>query len=79
MRMNLPRKVDLRHLVEMVLQPMNSQRLRNMPPILPIPHLKIGKIPFSGQKKAERPLQILDLPIRQLLSLESELRHLALI
>ena len=79
MRMNLPDQVDLRHPMEMILQPMNSQWLRHMPPILPIPHLKIGKIPFSGQKDTERSLQILDLPVRQLLSLEPELHQLPIV
>jgi hypothetical protein len=79
MRLNRPRKIDLRHLVIMVLEHMHGQGLRDMPPVFPVPHLKIGKIPGFGQKNSERPLQILDLAIRQLLPPEPEFHQLIII
>ncbi len=63
----------------MVLQLVHGQRLRNMPAVFPIPDLKIGKIPFSGQEDAERPLQVFNLPIRHLLPLKSKLLQLGVI
>jgi hypothetical protein len=74
-----PHQIDLGHLMEMVLQLMDHQWLRNMPPVLPIPHLKMGKTPLSGQQDTERPPHVLDLPIRKLLFLKPELSQLILI
>ena len=78
MGLSLPHQVDLRHLVEMVLQVVHRYRLRHMPPVLPIPHLKIGEFPFLGQQDAERPLQVLHLPVRHLLPLKPQLYQLLL-
>ena len=50
-----------------------------MPAILPVPNLEIGKIPFLRQQYPERPLQILDTPIRLVLLFESEHHQLIVI
>jgi hypothetical protein len=74
-----PDQIYLGHSMIMILKLMHTQGLRNMPPILPIPHLKIGKIPFPGQKDPERPIHILHRPIRLLLLFKVEFHQLSLI
>jgi hypothetical protein len=48
MRIDPTRQIHLSHLVIMILQLMHTQRIMDLPMILPIPHLKLGKIPFFG-------------------------------
>ena len=51
----------------------------DMPLILAIPHLKRGKIPFLGQKDAERPPEVFDPAVRQLLPLEPQFEQLGIV
>jgi hypothetical protein len=72
-------QVHLGHVMEMVLQLMDAQGLHNVTAIFPIPHLKMGEIPFLGKKDAERPPHILYGPIRQFHLFKTKLLQLLLI
>src|SRR5258708_28811428 len=63
----------------MILQIMHIDRLRNMPPVFPVPHLKMGKIPFPGQQDTERTFEEFYGTIRQFLPLKLKLRQLLFI